>query len=215
MRVGHERERPGSEAPSTEVPIAVELEYGILLGLSPQPEQDDTEGVAITRVSSWWNHLRCRSCGHTFRRGDRVRVRTRDRSVVHLVPGLGCADTTDADQAQEEIDAFRGGLLSAWPPKAGIRLQQLARDDWRIPRGPDDLRESNVCLHCGHTFRVGEVVVVCPCRPALTQAGEQKTAACGRAIHRDPALGLSCWESWRPDGFVSVCPVTQVSISET
>ena len=207
---------PQRETLSTEATVAAELEYGILLGLSPQPDQDvdDAHGVAVTKVSSWWNHLRCRLCGHTFRRGDRVRVSTRDKIVVHLVPGLGCADTTETGQEHEQIDAFRAGLLAAWPPQPGPRLQQLARDDWRMPRGPDDLRESNVCLHCGHTFRAREVVVVCPCRPGLTPVGAPSAAACGRAIHRDPALGLSCWESWRPDGHVSVCPVTQVNISE-
>jgi len=24
--------------------------------------------------------------------------------------------------------------------------------------------------------------------------------------------GLSCWESWRPDGRVTVCPVTQTAV---
>lgn len=207
---------PRREIPAAEETVAEEVEYGILLGLSPQPDQDadHVDGVAVTRVSSWWNHLRCRLCGHTFRRGDRVRVSTQDKIVVHLVPGLGCADTTETSQAQEDIDAFRAGLLDAWPAQPGLRLHQLTRDDWRIPRGPDDLREANVCLHCGHTFRAREMVVVCPCQPGLTSAGEPNAPACGRAIHRDPALGLSCWESWRPDGRVSVCPVTQVKLSE-
>jgi hypothetical protein len=196
------------------IEAAAELEFGISLGLSPLPEQDETDGVAITKLSSWWNHLHCRTCGHTFRRGDRVRVNMAERTVTHLVPGLACGEPAGDSAADAEVAAFRAGVLAAWPVPEGVRVRQLAADDWRIPAGPADLREANVCLHCGHTFRAGEYVVVCPCRPALPQAadGEPRTASCGRAVHRDPAAGLSCWEQWRPDGVVTVCPVTQVRV---
>ncbi|HUC23609.1 MAG TPA: hypothetical protein VMA73_12950 [Streptosporangiaceae bacterium] len=196
---------------------AAELGYGIALGLAPQPDTGlaGADGVAVTSLSSWWNHLRCRRCGHTFRRRDRVQVNQRDRTVVHLEPGLGCAGPADAAGEQEEISQFRLGLLEAWPSEPGLRVRQLAASDWRIPRGPDDSRDSNVCLHCGHTFRAGEHVIVCPCRSVLqiARSGRVTEPACGRAVHRDPTLGLSCWESWRPDGTVPVCPVTQVSVS--
>lgn len=197
-----------------------ELRHGITLGLDPQPTLDpvDGDGLAATRPSSWWNHTRCRNCGHTFRRGDRVRVDRRNRTVVHLVPGLGCAESDDVhanQEALEEIAAFGAGLLSKWPTARHVRVHRLAAGDWRIPEGPGDLRDSNVCLGCGHTFRAGEHVVICPCQAARAPAGGRTgEPACGRAVHRDPAIGLSCWESWRPDGNVPVCPVTQVKVDE-
>jgi hypothetical protein len=199
--------------------IAAELQYGITLGLTPRQELDETEGQTVTLLSSWWNHLRCTGCGHTFRRGDRVRVSQRMRTVVHLVPGLDCgapADNEPAASASTDIAAFREGLLSAWPAPEGTRIMRLPAGDWRIPDGPDDVRDTNVCLHCGHTFRAGEYVVVCPCRPMLPlqPGGTTRPAACGRGVHRDPAIGLSCWESWRPDGTVTVCPVTQTKVSQ-
>jgi hypothetical protein len=211
MRLTQNDDTPAGEAS--------ELEYGVLLGLAPQPEVDRVgdDGVAVTRPSSDWNHRRCHRCGQTFRRGDRVRVSDRGRTVVHLAPGLGCAGPADADSAREEVGAFRAGLLAEWPAGAGLRLRQLDATDWRIPRGPGDLRDSHVCLQCGHTFRPGEYVVVCPCRPTQppNPDGSPREAACGRAVHRDPAAGLSCWESWRPDGQVKVCPVTQVNVGGT
>jgi hypothetical protein len=194
---------------------AEQLDYGISLGLAPQPELDGevVGGVTVTRLSSWWNHLRCRRCGHTFRRGDTVRLDHQDRSAVHLVPGLRCGAEAGEDSGQELME-FRDGLLSAWPAPGGLRVHRLAAGDWRLPTGPDDRRRINVCLHCGHTFRPGEYVVVCPCWPAAEagQDGPQQPAGCGRSVHRDPATGLSCWESWRPDGTVTVCPVTQVTV---
>lgn len=202
----------GTPRPPAEADVAAELELGIVLGLSPVPEQDEADGETVTKLSSWWNHLHCRGCGHTFRRGDRVRVEMATRTVTHLVPGLGCGQTADDDIDAEEVAAFAAGVLSAWPVPAGIRIHRLTAADWRIPRSPNDLREANVCLHCAHTFRVGEYVVVCPCRPAIPAADGPQAAACGRAIHRDAAAGLSCWESWRPDGAVTVCPVTQVRV---
>jgi hypothetical protein len=203
---------PGSQA--------AELEDGISLGLAPQPELEvaGPGGVAVTRLSSWWNHLHCRRCGHTFRHGDTVQVSQPDRTVVHLVPGLGCgaASTAGSGAAAEQVAMFRDGLMSSWPPGPELRVRRLTADDWRLPSGPDDRREANVCLHCGHTFRAGEYVVICPCRPAVA-AGPGRpagAAACGRAVHRDPAAGLLCWESWQPAGTVTVCPVTQIQVDQ-
>lgn len=198
---------------------AAELREGITRGESPQPELDTAGGEALTRLSSWWNHLRCTSCGHTFRRGDRVLVDSRERTVAHLVSGLACGAQPDPGipaGPADEVAAFRDGLMSAWPVPAGTRLRTISADDWRIPKGPADVRDANVCLHCGHTFRAGECVVVCPCRPERLphddEDGPPRPAVCGRAVHRDPAAGLPCWESWRPDGEVTVCPVTQTGV---
>ena len=196
---------------------AEELRYGILLGESPRPELADqrADGSTVTRVSSWWNHLRCRRCGHTFRRGDIVSANDYERTVVHLAPALDCGVPRPEDTGgDEEIEAFREGLRSTWPVTPGVRLRRIEAGDWRIPAGPDDRREAIVCLDCGHTFRPGEYVIVCPCRPAEPDGpdGPALAAGCGRAVHRDPAAGLSCWDAWRPDGTVRVCPVTQTAV---
>jgi hypothetical protein len=129
------------------------------------------------------------------------------QQVSHLVPGLNCAlkeipgGYPDALGVAEE---FARGFFSVRPP--GNRLTKLEKGDWRVAEVSPGRRRP-VCLYCGHTFRPGEYVVICPC-----QAGGQE-AACGAAIHDDPASGYTCWERWRPeDGKVQVCPVTYVRL---
>jgi hypothetical protein len=180
-----------------------ELLLGIEAGLDPQPavELVEADGTALTSASSWWNYRLCKTCGHTFRRGDRVRVDQAARTVAHLEPALGCVAVPLADGSGEstEAAAFAAGLLAQWPPLLDMPVARISAGDWRLP-SPGTGRRAPVCLYCGHTFRVGEYVVVCPCR-----AGEQ---LCGATVHRDPAAGLPCWERWRPDGVVTICPVT-------
>jgi hypothetical protein len=181
-----------------------ELELGISVGREPQAafSEDTVSGVVITRSSSWWNKQRCKTCGHTFRRGDRVLVDSVARTAQHLVPGLHCGTdpgdpgTTTANGADDR-DAFADGLLSTWP--ANVPISRLAPTDWRIPRGGGQ-QAAPACLYCGHTFRPGEYVVICPCQPSKQ--------ACGTAVHRDPAAGLPCWDRWQPTGKLTVCPTT-------
>lgn len=182
---------------------ADELALGISVGLEPRAAFADegASGVAVTRSSSWWNRTLCRTCGHTFRRGDRALVDPAARTVMHLVPGLDCGTDPDgartADGAPGDRDAFTGGLLATWP--ANVPLSRIASDDWRVPR-PGGRKSVPACLYCGHTFRAGEYVVICPCQPGQP--------ACETAVHRDPAAGLPCWDRWRPAGRLSVCPTT-------
>ncbi|QXJ20201.1 hypothetical protein AGRA3207_000873 [Actinomadura graeca] len=179
--------------------IENELQRGIDEGLVPRPEEPDdgdAGGVAVTAPPSWWFSLDCRSCGHTFRRGDRVRVDAENRTAEHLEPGLGCAGGPAAERTTE-ADEFAAGLLSAWTTDAPV--VRLADGDPRLPRpgqGP-----APRCLHCANTFRPGEYVVVCPCH--------RDDPVCDAAVHRDPARGLPCWERWRPDGTVTICPVAK------
>ncbi|WUI02583.1 hypothetical protein OHR68_12505 [Spirillospora sp. NBC_00431] len=178
--------------------IAHELQRGIELGLVPRSTGPDeaVDGTAVTAPASWWFSLVCRTCGHTFRRGDRVRVDAAARAVEHLEPGLGCAGGPAADHTSE-ADEFAAGLLSVWRTDAPI--VRLAPGDSLLPRpGEGPARR---CLHCANTFRPGEHVVMCPCR--------RDDPVCGAAVHRDPARGLPCWERWRPDGTVKVCPVVK------
>jgi len=201
---------------------------GVQWGLDPQPAGDlvGRDGRAVTSVSSPWNHKRCRSCGHSFRRGDEVLIGDGFGNVVHADPWLDCTPSAQDPAGQDAMNspagpdgtvaamsrvtmtgdatgqrdaaAFAVGLLHVFPVAGGIPVRLLEPADWRVPRSADD--PSPTCLYCGHTFRAGECVVVCPCRPLDPR--------CGSAVHRDPAAGLTCWEAWRPDSSLKVCPVT-------
>lgn len=195
---GQRRPRSGGEA--------AELSLGIEEGFDPSTAlgsdfADDADGIVITRSWSWWSGTACRTCGHTFRRGDRVLVANSRHTVQHLVPGVRCGTDPEpgADTGTSERDELAGGLLATWPVSAPVT--RLAPDDWRIPRSvsPAGFRPP-VCLYCGHTFRAGEYVVICPCTPYRP--------ACGAAVHRDPAAGLPCWDRWHPEGELLVCPIT-------
>jgi hypothetical protein len=182
-----------------------DLLLGIAAGLEPRADVADytVDGVVITRPSSWWNHTRCRTCGHTFRRGDRALVDSSAGTVEHLMPGLGCAADPDSPgpAGADDRAEFSDGLLSTWP--ANVPLTLIAPGDWRLPR-PGSGWRAPTCLYCGHTFRVGEYVVACPCQPTR--------AVCGAAVHRDPASGLPCWDRWRPSGRLTVCPTTMAKL---
>jgi hypothetical protein len=130
------------------------------------------------------------------------------RTVFHLDPRLDCArsaetgSTADAEPAADvsaQLRDFASGLATTWPPDADVPLSVLGEDDWRVTRPPEPMERAR-CLFCAHTFRAGEQVVTCPCRP--------QDAACGAAVHRDPVAGLVCWESWHPGGEVEICPIT-------
>ncbi|WP_239382647.1 hypothetical protein [Frankia sp. CIT1] len=209
-----------------------DLDVGINEGLDPQPPAEasddgpvgrDGSRSAVTHSESWWTHLRCTRCGHTFRRGDRVRLRgdatTGDPgSVVHLDPALGCADeavatrqhpapsgdtaadaVTNTAEDAAELAAFAAGLLDAWPPAGDAPVVRLAPHAFQVAR-PDMGPDAPKCLVCAHTFRPGEQVVVCPC-------GLHR-GVCVAAVHRDPVAGLTCWDDWQPDGTLTHCPVT-------
>ncbi|MEU4536139.1 hypothetical protein AB0G15_14865 [Streptosporangium sp. NPDC023825] len=188
-----------------------EFLHGLRLGLDPQPAFAAADrGAATTNPSSWWNHLSCTTCGHTFRRGDRVLVDEETGTVRHAERALECgtglpddpgAVREDPKDPDNEVAEFSVGLLSAWPP--AVPISRLAAGDWRIPRR-GAAGKPRGCGFCGHTFRAGEYVVVCPCSPDAPR--------CEAAVHRDPAIGLPCWERWQPSGGLSVCPVTQTRI---
>lgn len=200
--------------------VEAEINLGISVGQEPQAAfTDDTaSGVVVTRSSSWWNHRRCTTCGHTFRRGDRVLVDSGAQTAQHLVPGLNCGIDPEAADAPagsavpgtpgtSDRDEFAAGLLKTWPPS--VAISRIAPTDWRIPR-PGSRRQPPTCLYCGHTFRPGEYVVICPCIAGTPD--EPGKPACQTAVHRDPAAGLPCWERWQPDGTLTRCPVTLAQV---
>jgi len=178
-------------------------------GIDPQSQSDGSAEVreAVTRTSSpWANNDPCTTCGQTFRVGDRV---VRDEwGVRHLDPALGCATERRAASDEAEQREFSTGLLAAWPPAPGVDPVELTDDDWQVAR-PGPARKPR-CIQCGDTFRAGEIVVICPCRPGGDRDDQQR---CGQAIHRDPAAGLPCWEEWCPTGVVTLCPVSHAPVT--
>jgi hypothetical protein len=189
-----------------------EFTKGVGDGLDPQPEigEQAGDGTAVTNGWSWWSGIRCARCGHTYRRGDRVRLVPGLPTPLHLDPILRCAvddgQTARSGGLPEDWTPieFAAALMEVWPPLNNVPVTLLAPDDWRVASPRRGARRST-CLYCAHTFRPGEHVVICPCRHSASwPAG---VGACGEAVHRDPAVGLPCWETWCPTGKVSVCPV--------
>ncbi|RZT79589.1 hypothetical protein EV382_2805 [Micromonospora violae] len=179
-----------------------DFEAGVAAAVDPQRYlQGDVSGLAVTGLHSWWNHLSCDGCGHSFRRGERVKVSVTPRAAYHAdLPGE-CPRPAGGEASVELLDTdvaeFADGVETAWP--AGHTVLRLAPGDWRVARPPAPLQRTR-CLVCAHTLRVGERVVVCPCSPQRPE--------CAATVHRDPAAGLTCWETWRPNGVVGACPIT-------
>jgi hypothetical protein len=181
-------------------PTEAAFRAGVAEGLDPQPDDDvATEGrSAVTHVSSPWYGEVCTTCAHTFRRGDEVARQAQTGDMQHLDPALRCATSADAaPQGGADTAEFTEGLRQAWPPRNGIPITTLASDARQVARHGD--RRPPLCQACGHTFRAGESVVLCPCYP-------YDPGPCVSAMHRDPGAGMPCWEQAEPTGVVEVCP---------
>lgn len=184
---------------------------GLADGADPRPPTETLEAgrEVLTRATSpWANNAPCTICGQTFRVGDRVVLD--EHGVRHLDPALACATEGQSGPDDAERGEFSRGLLAAWPPAGGVEPVRLTADDWQVAR-PGIARKQR-CIQCGDTFRAGETVVICPCRPGGARDDPER---CGQAIHRDPAAGLSCWEDWCPTGEVTLCPVNHTPVRRT
>jgi hypothetical protein len=183
-----------------------EFEVGVAAAFDPQKYlHGDVIGAALTGVNSWWNHLLCDRCGHSFRRGERVVVTAAPRTAHHADLPEECGADLGSESPAPPLAAetaavadFSDGVEDAWP-SGGIPVRTLAAADWWVTRPPAPMQRTR-CLVCAHTLRAGERVVVCPCSPERPE--------CQAVIHRDPAAGLICWETWRPTGTVTSCPIT-------
>jgi hypothetical protein len=192
-------------------PVA-EFELGVAGTQLPTAAGARPAGDTVTTKSSPWLRERCGTCGQTFRRGDRVRVAP-SGDVRHLDPALRCAGGEAApDPAAEAVRAeFAAGLAEAWQPLDGSPVVRLAEGDWQVTR-PDSGPVSPTCPGCGHTFRAGDQVLVCPCPDDLDdprrRPADPRVVGCGVTVHRDPDAGLACWDDWRPSGRLTRCPRT-------
>ncbi|SDT45672.1 hypothetical protein [Actinoplanes derwentensis] len=178
------------------------FELGHEVGMHPLFGDGRTAGAGITTTLSRWLGLTCTTCRHTFRVGDRVETSGWD--VRHLDPVLNCGTPADHGTGDgENAAAFARGLLEAWPAASGEPVR-LSDGDWRLPRrGPGGAGPT--CPVCAHTFRPGDMVIVCPCARPVGASG---LPPCELAVHRDPVSGLTCWDDWRPDGRLVRCPIT-------
>lgn len=176
-----------------------QLRLGEAAAMDPTNAEAVQGGRAVTTLQSRWLHLRCRTCGHTFRTGDAVEIAA-DGSVRHRSAELPCAGgVAGSDPGSPTITAFFAGIDEAWPPPRDLPVRRLVPGDLLLspPRGGFRRR---ACAVCGHTFRPHDHVIFCPCEPG--------SSSCLIAIHRDPVHGLHCWEDWNPGAYQLHCPAT-------
>lgn len=174
------------------------MEAGIAAGQDPntaevfRPQPEKALRHAVTTTRSRWIHRRCPTCAHTFRLGDRVAV-AGDGGVMHDMPGLDCTtlegagSMADSGLNEEQIQLYQG-LIEAWPMQKKLVPKRLSGDHFLLapPRGNIPRRS---CRVCGHTFRAGDLVVICPCHP-------ENPENCMAAVHRDLRNRLHCWDEW-------------------
>jgi hypothetical protein len=179
--------------------LLTEFERGHDGALDPANAAAVRGGQAVTTLLSHWLHTRCPTCAHTFRTGDRVKI-SADGTVRHQSPSLPCASGGTAETAPTKVLAeFFAGLDESWPPPPDLQVIRL--EAGHVLLAPPHARfQRHACAVCGHTLRLHDSVVLCPCSPLRR--------LCAVAIHRDPLHGLHCLEAWNPGGTLKYCPVT-------
>lgn len=180
------------------------FERGLSQALDPANRLMVEGGQGITTLYSPWLHKLCPVCKHSFRLDDEA-VLSSNGIARHNTLLLPCAGgATDGPPQTSAATAFFRGLDAAWPPPQNLPLRRLEEGDPLLALPPAGLRRHK-CAVCGHTLRLHDVVVICPCQP--------QNPLCQIAIHRDPAHNLSCWEEWKPDAYDLYCPATSRKIA--
>ena len=163
------------------------FDQGLTAAMDPVNALSIQEGTAITTLNSYWLHQHCSQCGHTFRPGDEVYI-SKDRTVLHNSALLPCAKKSPiSSHSPAETTAFFQGLDTSWCPPKCLPIKRLEEGD-PLLAPPYAGFQRHSCAICGHTLRLHDLVVICPCQP--------QTPLCQIAIHRDPIHGLHCWELW-------------------
>ncbi len=167
-----------------------------------------------TTPRSPWYRRRCTECRHTFRVGDPAATCPACGRVYHWNPiqGLDCLGVVfDHEEGRctcrgepilepppmlnrrtrpEQMAAFVGGLALEWSAYGS-----------REPVIVTPKLEGRLCSVCGHTVRLRETVVRCPC-------GNGPGKVCPAVIHLDFARQLHCWNDWNGGRGKSYCPLT-------
>ncbi len=87
-------------------------------------------------------------------------------------------------------DPFRFGMAAGLEADPGVPAADLRNP--RPVHRTTGLRSRWLhrrCAVCGHTFRPGDQVVICPCDPVSPR--------CRAAVHRDLLKQIHCWELWQ------------------
>jgi hypothetical protein len=180
---------------------------GVAVAIDPaNNEVIASGGQGITTLNSYWLHQRCSVCSHTFRLGDEVYI-TEEKIVQHNSALLPCAqgNLSESDPASG-ISRFFAGLEAAWPPPQDLPIVRLeAGHELLAP--PLAGFQRHTCAVCGHTLRLNDLVVICPCSP--------HQPLCRIAVHRDLIHGLHCFDAWNPGANNQLyCPVTSRKLNE-
>ena len=161
------------------------------------PEGKSTQGIMHITRRSLWNSSRCPACGHTFREGDVVLVRDNEdggsRTVLHNSAEFPCAGVPPelpAPPADDTADRFAAAIARFFPVRPSLSVLRLTERHCRLAEACIDKRRD--CMLCGHTVRIGDRVVRCPC-------GLPKKL-CYEVVHHDPAQGFRCYTTWMEFG---------------
>jgi hypothetical protein len=179
--------------------LQTEFQRGLDGALDPVNASAVRGGQAVTTLLSRWLHTHCPTCAHTFRTGDPVEISS-DGTVRHQSASLRCASGGTVETAPATVlTEFFAGLDASWPPPPDMQVIRL--EEGHVLLAPPRAGfQRHTCAVCGHTLRLHDSVVLCPCSPLKP--------LCGVAIHRDPLHGLHCLEAWNPGGTLKYCPVT-------
>lgn len=170
----------------------------------------------LTTLRAPWYKKRCVECGHTFREGDPVVACPEPtcNAVYHQHPlhNLECFGVTfDHDKRCRCEREF----VSAPPVLAGVArdltpsmrafiqgIKKVLKEDPNVSTiVADERHEGQLCAVCGHTIRLKEVVVKCPC-------------PCGCLIHFDVARQMRCWLEWKGGRGRDRCPLTGLELAQ-
>lgn len=174
---------------------------GIAAGKDPTSAAALQGGRGDTNLRSPWLQRRCSRCSHTFRLKDVVEAHP-SGEFVHAPGTLICAELgAPAPLADSFREAFQAGILRGCPPEVNLPVVSLGPDH-QLLAPPTTAFRRRACSICGHTFRPGDQVVVCPCNPLEPVGG------CAAAVHRDPVRQLFCWDEWHRSSIGGYCPVT-------
>jgi len=173
------------------------FKQGQAIAMDPVNALTIQQGEAVTTLSSYWLHQRCDQCGHTFRAGDNVVIEP-DNPIRHHSALLSCADPAAGSEPSADASAFFQGYDTTCPPPPHAPIKRL-EDGEPLLAPPYAGFQRHSCAICGHTLRLSDLVIICPCQP--------QNPRCQIAIHRDPNHGLHCWELWEANNG-HYCPAT-------